>query len=141
MKLVSIIVISLVLVNLLVTMLTPLVEQFVPEDIIRPIMFAVFFTLFLGITVPVLLTKVPCRLFRPGLRLAGYVRLRKKRFIPRPKALSNGIILMMKLNRLSPRFFQKRRWNTKSILFLFLPKSCHRSILPAICRTAFPSWA
>lgn len=70
-KLVSIIVISLVLVNLLVTMLTPLVEQFVPEDIIRPIMFAVFFTLFLGITVPVLLTKVPWRLFRPGLRLAG----------------------------------------------------------------------
>lgn len=64
-KLVSIIVISLVLVNLLVTMLTPLVEQFVPEDIIRPIMFAVFFTLFLGITVPVLLTKVPWQAFSP----------------------------------------------------------------------------
>ena len=64
-KLVSIIVISLVLVNLLVTMLTPIVEQFVPEDIIRPIMFAVFFTLFLGITVPILLTKVPWQAFSP----------------------------------------------------------------------------
>ena len=66
-KLISIILISLVLVNLLVTMLTPIVEQFVPEDIIRPIMFAVFFTLFLGITVPVLLTKVPWQAFSPRI--------------------------------------------------------------------------
>ena len=66
-KLVSIIVVSLVLVNLLVTMLTPIVEQFVPEDIIRPIMFAVFFTLFLGITVPILLTKVPWQAFSPRI--------------------------------------------------------------------------
>lgn len=66
-KLVSIIVVSLVLVNLFVTMLTPLVEQFVPEDIIRPIMFAVFFTLFLGITVPILLTKVPWQAFSPRI--------------------------------------------------------------------------
>lgn len=66
-KLVSIIVVSLVLVNLLVSMLTPIVEQFVPEDIIRPIMFAVFFTLFLGITVPILLTKVPWQAFSPRI--------------------------------------------------------------------------
>ena len=65
-KLISIILISLVSVNLLVTLLTPLIEEFVPQDIIRPILFAVFFTLFLGITIPLLMTKVPWHVFTLG---------------------------------------------------------------------------
>lgn len=65
-KLISIILISLVSVNLLVTLLTPVIEEFVPQDIIRPILFALFFTLFLGITIPLLMTKVPWHAFTFG---------------------------------------------------------------------------
>ncbi len=65
-KLISIILITLVFVNLIVTLLTPIIEEFVPQDIIRPILFAVFFIMFLGITIPLLMTKVPWHAFSVG---------------------------------------------------------------------------
>lgn len=122
-------------------MLTPLVEQFVPEDIIRPIMFAVFFTLFLGITVPVLLTKVPWQAFSPRTAPRRVRPVKEKKIYTKAESIIKWYNLNDEIEPAIAPVFQKRRWNTKSILFLFLPKSCHRSILPAICRTAFPSWA
>lgn len=62
-KLVLIIMVCLILVNFLVTLLTPVVETYAPAELTRPILFGIFFILFLGMTVPLLLTKVPWQAF------------------------------------------------------------------------------
>lgn len=63
-KLVSIIVLSLIFANIVVTLLLPIIEELAPEDKVRPIIFVVFFVIFLGLALPLLLNKVPWYVFR-----------------------------------------------------------------------------
>ena len=64
-KLLAIIILCLALANFLVTLLTPIVESFAPEEITNPILFVLFFCLFLGIALPLLLKRVPWHVFIP----------------------------------------------------------------------------
>lgn len=64
-KLLAIIILCLALANFLVTLLTPIVESFAPEEITNPILFVLFFSLFLGIALPLLLKRVPWHVFIP----------------------------------------------------------------------------
>lgn len=62
-KLVSIIVFSLVVANIFVTLVTPLVEDFIPENRTHIYLFVIFFMVFLGIAVPIILKKIPWYVF------------------------------------------------------------------------------
>lgn len=64
-KLIAIIILCLALANFLVTLLTPVIENFASEEIINPILFVLFFSLFLGIALPLLLKKIPWDVFMP----------------------------------------------------------------------------
>lgn len=64
-KLVAIVVLCLALANFLVTLLTPVIENFASEEITNPILFVLFFSLFLGIALPLLLKKIPWEVFMP----------------------------------------------------------------------------
>lgn len=96
-KLITIIVLSLVFSNLLVTLLTPLVEDFVPEEKVRTVLFALFFTIFLGLAVPLILSKIPWYVF--NIRRRSEKRpLRESRFYEK----ANNIIKLYQLNEYEP---------------------------------------
>lgn len=58
-KLVFIIILGLIITNILVTVIFPVVEFFVGYEYVKKSMFLIFFTLFLLITIPLLVKKVP----------------------------------------------------------------------------------
>ena len=58
-KLFGIIFLCLALANLLVNLLEPLIEVFIPEDQRKKVLFIVFFSVFMLITIPLILKKVP----------------------------------------------------------------------------------
>ena len=62
-KLVLLISVSLVFANLFVSLLFPLLEVFVPEENSRPVLFGVFFIVFLAMSVPLLLKSIPWYVF------------------------------------------------------------------------------
>ncbi len=62
-KLVFLIVICLLFANIIVSLIYPIVENFIPEDNNRPILFAIFFVLFLGMAIPLILKKIPWYVF------------------------------------------------------------------------------
>lgn len=62
-KLVLLISISLVFANLFVSLLFPLLEIFIPEENSRPVLFGVFFIVFLAMSVPLLLKSIPWYVF------------------------------------------------------------------------------
>ncbi len=65
-KLVLLITISLIFANLFVSLLFPLLEIFVPEENSRPVLFGVFFVVFLAMSVPLLLKSIPWYVFARG---------------------------------------------------------------------------
>lgn len=62
-KLVVLITVSLIFANLFVGFLFPLLEIFVPEENSRPVLFGVFFVVFLAMSVPLLLRSIPWYVF------------------------------------------------------------------------------
>lgn len=62
-KLVLLIVVSLIFANLFVSLLFPLLEIFIPEENSRPVLFGVFFVVFLAMSVPLLLKSIPWYVF------------------------------------------------------------------------------
>lgn len=62
-KLVALIILCLVLANLLVGLIFPVIESFIPEENNKPILFTIFFVLFLSIAVPLILKQVPWYVF------------------------------------------------------------------------------
>ncbi len=65
-KLVLLISVSLISTNLFVSLLFPLLEVFVPEENSRPVLFGVFFIVFLAMSVPLLLKSIPWYVFIRG---------------------------------------------------------------------------
>lgn len=96
-KLLSIIVLSIVFSNLLVTLLTPLVEDFVPEEKVRAVLFVIFFIIFLGLAVPLILTKIPWYVFNIR-RSPGQRPVRESRFYDK----ANNIIKLYQMNEYEP---------------------------------------
>lgn len=62
-KLVAIIFLCLAMANLLVSLLEPVIETFIPEDRRKTVLFFVFFIIFMIITIPLILKKVPWSAF------------------------------------------------------------------------------
>ena len=62
-KLVLLIMISLVFANLFVSLLFPILEKFIPEENSRPVLFGIFFIVFLAMSVPLLLKSLPWYIF------------------------------------------------------------------------------
>lgn len=62
-KLVVIIIVTLALSNLFVTLISPLIEDFVPEEYVHISLFIIFFVLFLGLAVPLIMKKIPWHIF------------------------------------------------------------------------------
>ncbi len=62
-KLVFLIFVCLLFANIIVSLIYPVVENFVPEDNNRPILFLIFFILFLGMAIPLILKKIPWYVF------------------------------------------------------------------------------
>ena len=62
-KLISIIVLCLVFANIFVTLLIPIIEAFASEEVTKPLLFLIFFAIFLGISVPLAMKKVPWHVF------------------------------------------------------------------------------
>ena len=62
-KLVLLIVVSLIFANLFISLLFPVLEIFIPEDNSRPVLFGVFFVVFLAMSVPLLLKSIPWYVF------------------------------------------------------------------------------
>ncbi len=62
-KLIVLTAVSLVFANLFVGLLFPLLEIFVPEENSRPILFGVFFVIFLAMAIPLLLKNIPWYVF------------------------------------------------------------------------------
>ncbi len=62
-KLVLLISVSLIFANLFVSLLFPLLEIFVPEESSQPVLFGVFFIVFLAMSIPLLLKSIPWYVF------------------------------------------------------------------------------
>lgn len=97
MKLISIIVLSLVFANLLVTLLTPVVEDLVPEEKVRMALFIIFFAIFLGLAVPLILTKIPWYVFNIH-RHTSSRPVKESRFYEK----ANNLIKLYQLNEYEP---------------------------------------
>lgn len=96
-KLISIIVLSLVFANLLVTLLTPVVEDIVPEEKVRLTLFVVFFVIFLGLAVPLILTKIPWYVFNIHRQVKARA-VKESRFYEK----ANNIIKLYQFNDYEP---------------------------------------
>lgn len=96
-KLISIIVLSLVFANIVVTLLLPIVEELAPEDKVRPILFLSFFSVFLGLAIPLLLKKIPWYIFRssPTTKKQG---IKESKFYDK----ANSIIKLYHMNEYEP---------------------------------------
>ncbi len=62
-KLFGIVFLCLAFANLLVSLLEPLIEVFIPEDQRKKVLFIVFFSIFMLVTIPLILKKVPWSAF------------------------------------------------------------------------------
>lgn len=62
-KLIVIIILCLAFANFLVSLLFPVLENFIPEENSRPVLFALFFILFLGMAIPLALKTIPWYIF------------------------------------------------------------------------------
>ena len=62
-KLILLISVSLIFANLFVNLLFPLLEIVVPEESSRPVLFGVFFIVFLAMSIPLLLKSIPWYIF------------------------------------------------------------------------------
>lgn len=83
-KLLSIIVLCLVFANILVTLLAPVIEIFASEETTKPILFAVFFVLFLSIAIPLLIKNVPWYVFSSR---STPPKIREKKFFNKAEAI------------------------------------------------------
>ncbi len=70
-KLVFLIVLCLVLTNGIVSLLYPVIENFVSEEKIDTVLFLIFFLLFIGTAIPLILKKVPWYAFTANKSLSG----------------------------------------------------------------------
>lgn len=62
-KLILLIAISLIFANLFVSLMLPILETFIPEENSRPILFAIFFVVFLAMSIPLLIKSLPWYVF------------------------------------------------------------------------------
>lgn len=62
-KLVSIIVLSLIFANIIASLLLPIVEDLAAEEDVQPILFVLFFIVFMSLAIPLLLNKIPWYIF------------------------------------------------------------------------------
>jgi len=76
-KLVFLIFICLLFANLIVSLIYPIIENLVPEDNNRPILFLIFFILFLGMAIPLILKKIPWYVFTGSKTITKEVPERK----------------------------------------------------------------
>lgn len=95
-KLVSIIVLSLIFANIVVTLLLPIVEELASEENVRPILFIVFFAIFLGLAIPLLLNKIPWYIFKA--KPEKVVRVKESKFYDK----ANNIIKLYHMNEYEP---------------------------------------
>ncbi len=88
-KLVALIILCLVLANLLVGLIFPVIESFIPEENNKPILFTIFFVLFLSIAVPLILKQVPWYVFTEAAnaRRSGLRPVSEKKFYDRAEDL------------------------------------------------------
>lgn len=88
-KLVALIILCLVLANLLVGLIFPIIEGFIPEENNKPILFTIFFVLFLSIAVPLILKQVPWYVFTEPAngRRSGQRPISEKKFYDRAEDL------------------------------------------------------
>lgn len=93
-KLLMLIVLCLIFANLLVSLLYPILEQFVPEENSKPVMFGIFFVLFLGITIPLVLKQVPWHVFVFKKSEKAPIVIKERRFYDKAEEL----IRIYKLN-------------------------------------------
>lgn len=83
-RLVLILVLCLVFANVLVTLLVPVIESFTPEEITKPLLFLIFFVIFLSMAIPLLVSKVPWHVFfQRRRRKQGRQQYREKNFYNR----------------------------------------------------------
>lgn len=62
-KLILIIFLTLMISNIFVTLISPLVENFVPEEYVHTSLFMIFFILFMGLAIPLIMKKIPWHIF------------------------------------------------------------------------------
>lgn len=65
-KLIVLVILCLAFSNFLVSLLFPVLENFIPEDNSKPILFIIFFVLFLGMAIPLVLKNIPWYVFSSG---------------------------------------------------------------------------
>lgn len=117
-KLISIIILCLIVANLFVTLVTPLVENFVPEDKMHLALFVVFFVVFLGLAIPLILKKIPWYVFSSH---EGIKRPAKER---RYYEKAENVLKLYRLNEeyetaIAPAF-PEASWEYKRYLVEFL---------------------
>ncbi len=76
-KLILLIVISLVFANLFVSLMFPILEKFIPEENSRPVLFGIFFVVFLAMSVPLLLKSLPWYIFIEKQKLPKEIKEQK----------------------------------------------------------------
>ncbi len=96
-KLISIIVLSLIFSNIVVTLLLPIIEELASEENVRPILFSVFFVVFLSLAVPLLLNKVPWYIFRVASSNKG-TPVKESKFYDK----ANNLIKLYHMNEYEP---------------------------------------
>ena len=89
-KLFGIIFICLAFANLLVSLLEPLVEVFIPEDQRKKVLFVVFFAIFILVTIPLILKKVPWAAF--------YGRNKRKKVINESRFFDKASAIIRRYN-------------------------------------------
>lgn len=89
-KLVAIIFLCLAFANLLVSLLEPLIETFIPEDQRKKVLFIVFFAIFILITIPLILKKVPWGAF--------YGRNKRKKVINESRFFDKAAAIVRRYN-------------------------------------------
>ncbi len=89
-KLFAIIFLCLAFANLLVSLLEPLIETFIPEDQRKKVLFIVFFAVFILITIPLILKKVPWGAF--------YGRNKRKKVINESRFFDKAAAIVRRYN-------------------------------------------
>ncbi len=76
-KLIFLTLVCLGFANVLVSLIYPVIENFIPEENNKPILFLIFFVLFLSIAIPLILKKIPWYVFTPNKTITRKVPERK----------------------------------------------------------------
>lgn len=84
-KLALLIALSLVFANLFVSLMLPILETFIPEESSRPILFGIFFIVFLAMSVPLLIKSLPWYVFLNNQRKEE--QLKEQKFYTRAENL------------------------------------------------------